>query len=522
MESAASSQSSARDVFGQAHVPLPTARAAAAADRTAREKFGLTERVLMESAARAAALVLHRLWPRGRVVGVAGSGNNGGDLLVMLRLLHEWGRDVAVIAAGSKPPDAALLNGIELPMTNADDVVAALGAADVIVDGLLGTGSQGAPRGNIASIIERLNTSGRPVFALDLPSGADADTGRIAGACVKAQATVCFGWPKLGLLFQPARAHCGRLLAVEIGFPPQSLTDTSAFAITPAWCAARLRARAPDAHKGNAGRLLVLAGGQGMAGAAALAAEAASRAGAGLVRIASMEANRTILQTLVPEATFLNGAELTAQDTEPMHALVAGPGLGTDDSARSTLLHALELMASRPTLLDADALNILAAGDAVVEVAARRPLVITPHAGELSRLTHQPIDAILAEPVACARDAALHFGCTVLLKGQPSVVATADGMVYVSTVGSSDLASAGMGDQLAGVIGALLASGTDVVDAACLGLLLSGRAADLAALGRSLTPRDVSQHLPAAFASPGLPRSSLDLPFITFDQPPRW
>jgi NAD(P)H-hydrate epimerase len=324
-------------------------------------------------------------------------------------------------------------------------------------------------------------------------------------------------------MLQPARGRCGRLIAVEIGFPPGSLSNADAFAITPAWCAARLQPRAPDAHKGSAGRLLVLAGSVGMAGAAGIAAEAASRAGAGLVRIASDAANRTILQSLVPEATFVDRAQLTAQDAEPMHALVAGPGLGTDAVARNTLARVLELTASRPTLLDADALNINAGDErALSALAARRPLVITPHAGELSRLTGKSIDTIVADPVPSARDAARGFGCTVLLKGQPSLVATPEGAVYVNTVGSSDLASAGMGDQLSGVIGALLAGGHSALDAACLGMFLGGRAADLAALGRALTPRDVSQHLAAAFTSLGPQRSTLDLPFVTFDQPPRW
>ena len=517
-------QWSARDVYGQAHVPLPTAREAAEADRIARERFGVSERLLMECAGRAAALVLHRSYPRGLVVGVAGSGNNGGDLLVMLRVLHDWGRDVAGIAAGSAPPDPTLLHGTELPLVDSDrGVTDLLGAADVIVDGMLGTGARGAPRGRIAALIAQINASGRPVFALDLPSGVDADTGRVADVGIDAEMTVCFGWPKLGLLLHPARQRCGRLIAVEIGFPPSSLEGVTARAITPAWVASHLRARAPNAHKGSAGRLLVLAGSAGMAGAAALAAQAAARAGAGLVRIASDSANRIILQTLVPEATFIDREQLTDADVAPLHALVAGPGLGTGTTSRQLLDRVLALMGDRPVLLDADALNVLAAeAGALAAVAARRPVVITPHAGELSRLTHQSVEAIIGDAPAAARAAAQTFGCVVLLKGQPSLVATPEGALYVNTTGSSDLASAGMGDHLAGVIGALLAGGSAPLEAACLGLFLSGRAADIAALGRSLSPRDASGHLTAALAAPGLERSALELPFVTFDQPPRW
>jgi NAD(P)H-hydrate epimerase len=477
----------------------------------------------MENAGRAAALVLHRLWPQGRIVGIAGSGNNGGDLIVMARTLRAWGRDVHVVMAGSSPPDSALLHGAALELHDADDdaTSALLTSAAVLVDGMLGTGATGVPRGRIAAMIERIGTIDRPVLALDLPSGVDADTGQVAPASVNAAATVCFGWPKLGLMLHPARARCGRLIAVEIGFPASSI-DVAAFAITPDRVTQRLRARAADAHKGSVGRLLVLAGSPGMAGAAAHAAEAASRAGAGHVRIITDESNRTILQTLVPEATFVDTSHIREAQLEPMNALVAGPGLGQDDAAHDALQRVLDGTPSRPTLLDADALNIFATRtDDLTALAAARPLVITPHAGELSRLTTQSVDVIRSNAPAAARAAAERFGCVVLLKGQPTVIASPDGTLLVTTVGSSDLASAGMGDQLAGVIGALLAGGMTPLDAASTGVYLSGRAADLAALGRSLTPRDVSLHLADAFADVGPSASPLGLPFITFDQPPR-
>jgi ADP-dependent NAD(P)H-hydrate dehydratase / NAD(P)H-hydrate epimerase len=513
-----------RDVFGRADVLLPTAAEAAAADHAAGTAFGVPERVLMETAGRAAAMVLDRLHPSGIVAGVAGSGNNGGDLLVMLRVLREWGRDVTVAAVGTSTPDSILAHGTDMKVLIDDDAAAfALARADVIVDGMLGTGSAGAPRGRIAEWIDRINASGRPVLALDLPSGVDATTGVVPGEAVRATTTVTFGWPKLGLLLHPARHHCGRLVGVEIGFPSQSV-EASARAITPDWARLALRRREPVAHKGSAGRLFVLAGSSGMAGAAALAVEAAIRAGGGLLRVASCADNRVILQTVVPEATFLDRDHLAGEDLDPMHAMVAGPGLGTDASARHALLRSLELTPGKPTLIDADGLNIIATGEAgsLAGIAADRALVITPHARELSRLSGTALDDILADPVAAARSAAAAFGCTVLLKGQPSLVAAPDGALLVNTVGSSDVAAAGTGDQLAGTIGALLAGGMPPAAAAALGLFLSGRAADLAALGSSLSPRDVSDRLADAMVSPGPARSDLTLPFITFDQPPRW
>jgi NAD(P)H-hydrate epimerase len=479
----------------------------------------------MENAGRSAALLLHRLYPDGRVVAIAGSGNNGGDALVLARTLHAWGRDVHVVAAGSKPPDAALLHAFtDLLITDARDGFDPAGAA-VIVDGMLGTGTRGAPRPPLDSIIEAVNRSRASVVALDLPSGVDATSGRVPGVAVRADVTISFGWPKLGLMLNPARGHCGRMVAIEIGFQPVDADIASAGAqlITPAWAGARIAARRPDAHKGTAGRLLILAGSDGMAGAAALAAESALHAGAGLAQLSSPVCNREILQTLVPEATFIARETLGAEDLSRAQAVVAGPGMGTDAAARAALEHVLDATGDVPVLLDADALNMLAEDpDTLVRIAASRPVVVTPHPLELSRLTGVEVADILGDRVAAARAAATRFGCVVLVKGQPSIVAADGTPLLVTTSGSSDVATGGMGDQLAGVIGAFLAAGLSARDAAGAGLFMSGRAADLARRGRSLSPRVVSANLYRALLRPGADRSAFDLPFVTFDQPPRW
>ncbi|HSJ26283.1 MAG TPA: NAD(P)H-hydrate dehydratase [Longimicrobiales bacterium] len=508
-------------VYGVADVRLPTAQEAADADRRARDEWHVADGVLMESAGRAAAMVLDRLFPRGRVVGVAGRGNNGGDLAVMLRTLHAWGRDVLLVPAGPAPPPDRLFHGFALPSAGEQ---ADLHGADVIVDGLLGTGASGPPRDWAAAWIGRMNEASAPVLALDLPSGADATTGHVHADVVHAACTVTFGWPKLGLLLQPARQHCGRLVAVEMGFPPGSAAGVAARAITAGWVREHDRPRRPDAHKSSVGRLLVLAGSDGMAGAAALAVEAALRAGAGLIRVASDGCNREVLQALVPEATFLNRERLEADHVEKMSAVVAGPGLGRDSTAAAALRRTLQLLPDVPAILDADALNVLAQDDAdeLTRIAVDRPVVITPHAGELSRLQGMDISDIIRHPADAARSAARRFGCVVLLKGQPSLVAEANGALWVNTTGSSDVATAGMGDQLAGTIGAFLAHGHAPATAATLALYLCGRAADLCGLGRSLVPGDVSRRMFDALRDPGPEASELDLPFVTFDQPPRW
>ncbi len=511
--------------FGRERVALLTAAEAAALDLDARQHGDVPERVLMENAGRSAALVVQRLFGDGRVIAVLGSGNNGGDALVLLRNLHAWGRDVAYLQAGSKPPDPALFHGFDIPRIDRDGAARAFADAAVLVDGILGTGATGAPREPAAGVIRAMNASGRPIVALDIPTGVDPTTGAVPGDVVDAAVTVQFGWPKLGALQQPGRRYCGRIVAVEIAFPPLAPEQAGAAVLTPAWAAARLPQRPQDAHKNNVGRLFVLAGHRGMSGAAVMAGRSAVRAGAGYTWIASPDANRSILQLAVPEAIFVDREDEAALRgaASSADALLVGPGIGTDDAAERALDVVLEASGDGPCVLDADALNILALRDgALRDLAARRPLLITPHPGEMSRLIGTPVRDIQKDRPGTARAWVADHGAALLLKGAPSLVAAPDATLLVSTTGSSDLASAGMGDMLSGAIGAFLAAGCSPRDAAGLGLFYSGRASELAGRHRGLRPNDVSDALHAAFADPGPPASPLGLPFVNFDQPPRW
>jgi NAD(P)H-hydrate epimerase len=488
-----------RDVFGREFVPVVTAAEAAAHDRYAHQECKIPGRVLMENAARALALITHRLFPTGRIAGVAGKGNNGGDVTIALNTLEAWGRDV---------------QRVESP---ADD----FRTAAVVIDGILGTGSTGAPRGPAAEFIEAINRSGVPVVAADLPSGVDPTSGEVHDPAIRAHATVCFGFPKIGLLRHPGRLQCGRLLTVEIGFPPLPDGQLRAQLITPGYARKYLPVRAPSAHKGDSGRLIMFVGSHGMAGAAIISVQAAVHSGAGLVRVASSGDNRELLQTSLPEATFFerNGNI----DVSGATAVVAGCGIGTSAEAEQSLKLLLDRTVAVPTLLDADALNLLAMQEEAIEqLAIERPLLITPHPRELSRLMKTEVEEITAFPGYAAQTFADATGAVVLLKGQPTVVAAPRRPLLINTVGSSDVAVAGMGDQLSGVIGAMLAAGLPPREAAATGLFYSGRAADLAAKGRALSPRDVTAHLADAFALAGPETSSLELPFITFDQPERW
>lgn len=477
----------------------------------------------MENAGRAAALVIHRLHPRGRVVAVVGSGNNGGDAIVALRSLLSWGRDVAWVPGGSGAPDPSLFSGFEIPRVERDQAVRAFAGAAVLVDGILGTGARGEPREPAATVIRQMNESGRPIVALDVPSGVDPTTGDVAGIAIDADATILFGWPKTGALFQPGRARCGRLVAVEIGFLPLRDGEASAAVITPAWAAARLPVRRPDAHKNSVGRVTVVAGRKGMAGAAVIAGLSSMRAGAGYVRIVSDEANRVVIQGAVPEALFVDRSdrEVVVEAVEESDAVLIGPAIGTGRDGEELLDAVLGAVGQRGVVIDADALTLLARRERGFSGIGERT-VLTPHPGEMQRLTGSSTEQIIADPMSEARGLARRLGLTVLLKGSPSVVAAPDRPVLVSAGGSSDLATAAMGDQLGAVTAAFLAAGSNPAEAGALALFYGGRAAELAARGRSLLPRDVADVFHHALEDPGPLASSLDLPFILFDQPARW
>ncbi len=530
--------------FARSRVWAPTATEAAAFDRTAIERRGVPQAALMECAGRSAAEILDRLFPKGEVLALIGAGNNGGDGLVMLRTLHAWGRPVRAVLvaerddrddgsgpAGGHTPHGGedLLRGWQIPFERNEglgqesgQLDTVLRAASVLVDGILGTGIRGAPRDRQARAIQAINRSGRPVLALDTPSGVDGDTGHIAGEAVEADVTVAFGWPKLGTLLQPGRSKVGRLISVEIGFPPVPDQGFGAAAATPAWATENWPRRGPEAHKNSVGTLLLVAGRPGMAGAAVMAARAALRAGVGLLRVVSSSENRAIIQESVPEAIFVAAEDFEAvrEAAAASQAVGAGPGLGDGPEAGELLATVLESSGGLPTVLDADALNLASTGQgpAVAEWAVDRPVLVTPHLGEMKRLTGLTAEAIEGDRMGAARSLAKTTGAAVLLKGLPSIVAPPKGTCLVDTVASSDLAVGGMGDVLAGVAASLLAQGVGPDEAGALALYGTGRAAARANLGPSLTPSDVIEQLSSLWTEEGPGESDLDHPFVIFDQ----
>lgn len=464
--------------LGAETIWLPTSGEMADLDRWATESGAIPERALVEAAGREVAHAVQLRWPEGPVVALAGSGHNGADALVAVRCLRAWGRSVRAVACGGRPPEPDVLQGWDVPLRERGELGGALEGAAVLLDGILGTGLSGPPREPQAGVIRRANESGVPILAVDGPSGADFTTGRVPGEAIRAALTVALGWPKLGLLRFPARERCGDLIAVEIGFPPPP-EPPGARAITAPWVRRLLARRPPDAHKGRAGYLALVAGRRGMAGASVLAARSAARGGAGIVRVVGDPANRVIVQTSVPEAIFVPWDEEreVSASVEWAHAVAVGPGLGRGTGPRKLVGDVLARRGERPVLLDADALNVWEGEAQELADALEGHALVTPHPGELARLLDVPVEEIVEDPPARAREAAERLGCTVLLKGSPSVVARAGEPLRVSTAYGPALAAGGTGDVLTGLCGAYLAAGMDPLDAATAALLVSGRAA---------------------------------------------
>ena len=513
--------------FGGPQAFAPTGREAADFDLWAMGEMRVPERTLMENAGRAAAQIVQRLHPKGPVSVVVGGGNNGGDGVVLARSLTSWGREVRVFRGSRRLPDEGLFHGHALEITESDPegtpVRQALDRSEgVVVDALLGTGIEGAPRPGAVGWIEAMNQASAPVLSLDLPSGVDAGTGAVPGSAVTAATTVAFGWPKLGSLLYPGRGRAGRIIAVEIGFPPPPLGSFPARVITTGWAEVHRPRRTAPTHKNQVGSLLLLAGVRGLAGAAILAARGALRSGVGYLRVASPAENREILQGSVPGAVFVDAGDAgaLARAVEACDAVAAGPGLGLESAAARAMEAVLVSGKGRPSVLAADALKLSANGSVppLSEWAADRPLVITPHPGEMARIRSVDREELLHRRPEVARAAARELRAPVLLKGDPSLVAAPDGALLVAGTGGTAFAAAGMGDVLTGSTGAFLAQGCEPAVAAGLALHFTGAAARSMDREPALLPEDVVEGLPRALREGGVGWTDLDLPFVTFDQ----
>lgn len=467
-------------------LPQPLYRAAQVRelDRLAIEEYGIATEQLMERAGAAAFRLLRAHWSQARRIGVVcGTGNNGGDGYVLARLAHEAGLRVTVHAVGDadrlrgaalRAARAAREAGVEV-MNHADG---ALAGHEVIVDALLGTGLDREVGGAQRAAIEAINAGEAAVLALDVPSGLDADTGRIRGVAVRADLTLSFIGLKQGLFTADGPDCSGRVHYSSLGVPAQVFARVPAAAsrFTQQTLATRLEPRARGAHKGQYGHVLIVGGDHGMSGAALLAGQAALRAGAGLVSLATRSAHAAMLSVAQPEL-MCHGIEDAATLSRLMGratVIAIGPGLGRTVWAQDMLGAVRE--SPRPLVVDADALNLLAQ-----DPGRRDDWVLTPHPGEAGRLLGTTAGEVQADRFEAVRRLQRRYGGTVVLKGAGSLVCDPVGAIGLCHGGNPGMAGGGMGDLLTGVIAGLIAQGKDPAEAARLGTAVHAAAGDLAA-----------------------------------------
>ena len=499
---------------------VPTSAEIAALDRTATEMYGIAVPALMEQAGRrvaeAALLLLGQR--SGRVLVLAGKGNNGGDGFVAARILRAAGVQVTAVLiapaeeyAGEAARTLAEARAAGVQVAEWPEIP--LASCDLVIDALFGTGFHGPARGVPRALIEAANALGVPILSVDVPSGLNADTGQPEGPAVHATATVTMGLPKVGLLVYPGAELAGTIYVADIGYPRALADDPTipTHLVTPEMVRRALPARPLDSHKGSYGRSLIVAGSVGFTGAAALAALGALRSGAGLVTLCVPAGIYPIVAGMVLEAMprpvddddgrlAASAWSAIREASASADAIAAGPGLGISAGV-GTVVEGL-LREGRPLVLDADALNTLA-GRADLLTEAAGPLVITPHPGELARLTGAATPTIQTDRLAAARAAAARFRCVVVLKGARTVVARPGGVAFIVPTGNPGMASGGMGDVLTGMIASFMGQGMPPDVAAWSAAYLHGLAADLIAAERGIVgilAGDVAHRLPVAIA----------------------
>ncbi len=499
-------------------------------DKLASTDYKIPGLLLMENAgirvAETALRYLEQPVPSRKVLVLVGKGNNGGDGLAVARHLINAGADVKVLLLtraeemkGDAGVNLAILRQMGVPLKSILDnrdlnvVKLALLTADLVIDAIFGTGFIGTVSPLIAQVIHLVNGRGKPVIAVDLPSGLEADTGKVTGAVIQAICTVTLALPKLGLVIEPGASLAGDLEVADISIP-QTLIDKQKLTrdlLDRRWCVKHLVNRNPEGHKGDYGHVLVLGGSEGMTGAMALASEAALRTGAGLVTAGVPRSLNSILENKLTEVMSLPLPETERKNLSPeglgllepwfkrISAVAVGPGMSRYPEAGEYLQKLLK-MVSQPLIIDADGLNALAE-DVSSLTAAAGPVILTPHPGEMARLLGVSIAEIQQNRLEVAVKAATQWGTIVVLKGNRTIIAAPDGRVCVNPTGNPGLATAGTGDVLTGIIAGLAVQGLEPVAAAALGVYLHGLVGDQVQQQkgmRGLIAGDLIQHLPTA------------------------
>lgn len=477
-------------------------------DRLTIQDFGIPGRVLMECAGRGATRVfLDRIYSGTGAVGIiAGRGNNGGDGFVIARYLHQMDIPSKVFllakaehVQGDAAENLKLLAASNVPViqipteTEFRHHLNEMQHQTYWIDAVLGTGLNADVKGFYRDIIEFINNSNRPVLAVDIPSGLNADTGQPCGICVQATATATFAFAKTGHVTYPGARYCGHIDVIDIGIPPKMIETARVYQklIIGPDISKLLGNRPLDTHKGKTGHLLVMAGSTGKTGAAAMTATAALRAGAGLVTLGCPESLNPILETLLVEAMTLplpdQGTGLLLEEAfnslmaaaEGKQAMALGPGLGTASHTRNLVSRIIREM-DLPMVIDADGLNNLAGHMGWLK-GRRSATILTPHPGEMARLMDLTTQQIQQDRITAARNLAEATQTFVVLKGARTVIAEPDGQVWINPSGNPGMAAGGMGDVLTGLIAGLLVQGHSAAMACRAGVYLHGLAADMLA-----------------------------------------
>ena len=475
---------------------------------------GVPSLVLMERAADAVVdNIINEGFDISNTVVVCGGGNNGGDGFAAARFLSEaarrTGADARIrcfFAGGGEDASEQCTYQRAMAEKSGIEEMSSFDAQGVtlIIDALFGIGLSRPVEGEYKAVVDAINASGAKVVSVDIPSGINASSGEVMGVAVKADLTVTMSCYKLGQLLYPGAEKCGKLIKADIGIGTEAVSADFVAETAVGGAPVKLKARKPDSNKGDYGCVLVVGGAKGMAGAAYLAALSAYRCGAGLVRIFTCEENRAIIQGLLPEAvlTVYNAESeietLLSDALERASSVVIGPGLSKSKEAVLQLETVLN-NASCPIVADADALNILAERkDLFGKVKGK--MIITPHMGEMSRLTGESVGKLKANAISAAKDFASEHGIVCCMKDARTVISDGE-RAYVNVTGTSGLSKGGSGDVLSGIIGAFAATGMDLYDSACLGSYLHGRAGELASrklTEYSLLARDIADHLSEA------------------------
>lgn len=507
---------------------LVTAQEMRNLDKKAMEEFAVSGLLLMEHAAKAIADAVwqkaqHSGWQKAVVV--CGKGNNGGDGFGAARWLLAYGMQVQVLLVQAKKEDLKGDAQAQMQMfLQAGGRLQCVGdehemqlaeviclKADVIIDAMLGTGFYGELSGLWQQMCRILNGSGKYLVAADVPTGIDADSGMAANDAVKADCTVTMGLVKTGLVLYPAKNYVGELVLADIGFPEKMLEEGAGkkYLLTDRIVRSLLPLRKGNAHKGDAGRIVLAAGSQGYTGAAALSSYAAVKAGGGLVSLLTPLSCRDVLSTKLTEVMvhgllermpgILGGGAATdiVKRANAADVLAVGPGLGTSDSTMEVVRDVL-LKAEVPVVIDADALTALQ-GHLDILTSMQAPKVLTPHPGEMARLLSISAEQADRERITLAEKYAVQWQAVVVLKGAPTVIGCPDGSVYVNTTGTNAMATGGSGDVLTGIIAGLAGQEISLQEAALCGVYLHGLAGELAAAGSiGLAAGQISDYLPQA------------------------